>query len=199
MHRLSYRGVSGLTPYGTPLCERLSRPWQAHAAQRSSPLFARSPRSTWVSLRTARQVVKPNVEELRAPPAHKDHQSGAGTRDAGRPHPQLWCARAHTHKHPCTEMPAVGSHATGAGALPSCSPPDPSSLSTQFQTVENCQPSNPTNLGLVFRSPRTLRVFGDLMSNISGTRRRPDMRFCVCGSPSEDLSHIASLMIGCSR
>ena len=66
-------------------------------------------------------------------------------------------------------------------------------------TVENCQPSNPTNFGLVFRSPRTLRVFGDLMSNISATRGRPDMRFCVCGSPSEDLSHIASLTIGCSR
>jgi hypothetical protein len=26
-------------------------------------------------------------------------------------------ARAHTHKHPCTEMPAVGSHATCAAAL----------------------------------------------------------------------------------
>ena len=62
----------------------------------------------------------------------------------------------------------------------------------------NC-PTDPTNFGLVFRSPRTLRVFGDLMSNISATRGRPDMRFCVCGSPSEDLSHIASLTIGCSR
>jgi hypothetical protein len=85
-------------------------------------------------------------------------------------------ARAHTHKHPRTEMPAVGSHATCAAALPSGSPPAPSSLSTQFRTVENCQPSNPTNFGLVFRSPRTLRVFGDLMSNISATRGRPDMR-----------------------
>ena len=99
-------------------------------------------------------------------------------------------ARAHTHKHPRTEMPAVGSHATCAAALPSGSPPAPSSLSTQFRTVENCQPSNPTNFGLVFRSPRTLRVFGDLMSNISATRGRPDMRFCVCGSPRRDLSHI---------
>jgi hypothetical protein len=40
-------------------------------------------------------------------------------------------------------------------------------------------------------------VFGDLMSNISATRGRQDMRFCVCGNPSEDLSHIASLTIGC--
>ena len=108
-------------------------------------------------------------------------------------------ARAHTHKHLRTEMPVVCSHATCAASLPSGSPPDPSSLSTQFRTVENCQPSNPTNLVLVFRSPRTLRVFGDLMSNISATRGRPDMRFCVCGSPSEDLSHIASLTIGCSQ
>ena len=58
--------------------------------------------------------------------------------------------------------------------------------------------------GLVFRSTntksqKTLRVFGDLVSNISATRGRPGMRFCVCGSPSEDLSHIASLTIGCSR
>ena len=108
-------------------------------------------------------------------------------------------AGAHTPAHPRTEMPAVGSHATCAADLPSGSPPDPSSLSTQFRTVENCEPSNPTNFGLVFRSPLTLRVFGDLMSNISATRGRPDMRFCVCGSPSEDLSHIASLTIGCSR
>jgi hypothetical protein len=106
--------------------------------------------------------------------------------------------RAHTHKHHHTEMSAVGSHATCAADLPSSSPPDQSSLSTQFQTVENCQPSNPTNLGLVFGSPRTLRVFGDLMSNISATRGRLDMWFCVCGSPSEDLSHIVCLMIGCS-
>ena len=36
--------------------------------------------------------------------------------------------RARTHKHPHTEMPVVGSHATCAAALPSVSPPDPSSL-----------------------------------------------------------------------
>jgi hypothetical protein len=82
---------------------------------------------------------------------------------------------------------------------PPAPPPAPSSLSTQFRTVENCQLSNPTNFGLVFRSPLTLRVFGDLMSNISATRGRPDMRFCVCGSPRGDLSHIASVTLGCSR
>ena len=162
---------------GTPPWGGGPRPARARAAPRSSPLFAPRPRSTWVSLRTARQVVKPNVEELRA---------GLRTRITGQVMVRAMqagqtrsCgARAHTHKHPRTEMPAVGSHATCAAALPS---------------------GNPTNFGLVFRSPRTLRVFGDLMSNISATRGRPDMRFCVCGSPSEDLSHIASLTIGCSR
>ena len=71
-------------------------------------LFAPRPRSTWVSLRTARQVVKPNVEELRARPAHKDHRAGAGARDAGRPDPQLWWARAHTqapaHRDACGRL-----------------------------------------------------------------------------------------------
>jgi hypothetical protein len=176
------------------------RPARARAAPRSSPLFAPRPRSTWVSLRTARQVVKPNVEELRARPGLRTRITGQVRVRAMQAGQTRSCgARAHTHKHPRTEMPAVGSHATCAAALPSGSPPAPSSLSTQFRTVENCQPSNPTNFGLVFKSPRTLRVFGDLMSNISATRGRPDMRFCVCGSPSEDLSHIASLTIGCSR
>ena len=57
--------------------------------------------------------------------------------------------------------------------------------------------NRPTPLRPCFQVPP--RVLGDLMSNISATRGRPDMRFCVCGSPSEDLSHIASLTIGCSR
>ena len=43
-------------------------------------------------------------------------------------------ARAHTHKHPRTEMPTVSSHATCAAVLPSGSLPDPSSLSTQIRT-----------------------------------------------------------------
>ena len=180
----------------TPHRARLARPWPAHAAPCSSPLFAPRPRSTWISRRTARQVVKPNVEELRARPAHKDHRSGAGARDAGRPDPQLWCARTHTSTR---AQRCLRSAHTQLAQLPYPPAPPRPVLSTQFWTVENCQPSNPTNFGLVFRSPRTLRVFGDLMSNISATRGRPDMRFCVCESPSEDLSHIASLTIGCSR
>jgi len=35
--------------------------------------------------------------------------------------------------------------------------------------------------------------------NISATRGHQDMRFCVCGSPRGDLSHIAGLTIGRSR
>jgi hypothetical protein len=93
---------------GPPPWGGAPRPARARAAPRSSPLFAPRPRSTWVSLRTARQVVKPNVEELRARPAHKDHRSGAGARDAGRPDPQLWCARTHTqapaHRDACGRL-----------------------------------------------------------------------------------------------
>ena len=110
--------------------------------------------------------------------------------------------RAHTHKHPRTEMPAVGSHATCAAALPSGYPPDPSSLCQRsFGQLKIVNRPTPQTSAL-FSGPHglsALRVFGDLMSNISATRGRPDMRFCVCGSPSEDLSHIASLTIGCSR
>ena len=40
---------------------------------------------------------------------------------------------------------------------------------------------------------------GLLGSNISTTRGRQDMRFCVCGSPRGDLSHIAGLTLGRSR
>ena len=82
-----------------------------------------------------------------------------------------------------------------------CPPPRPPSH--QFRTVgkkfaPNC-PTDPTNFGLVFRSPQTLGVCGELMSNISATRGHPCMRICVCGSPRGDLSHIASLTLGCSR
>jgi hypothetical protein len=81
-----------------------------------------------------------------------------------------------------------------------CPPPRPPS---QFLTVgkkfaPNC-PIDPTNFGLVFRSPQTLRVFGEFMSNISATRGRPDMRFCVCESPRGDLSHIVGLTLGRCR
>ena len=81
-----------------------------------------------------------------------------------------------------------------------CPPPRPPS---QFRTVckkiaPNC-PTDPTNFGLVFRSPQTLGVCGELMSKISATRGHPGMRICVCGSPRGDLSHIASLTLGCPR
>ena len=101
-------GVPTRHSVGTPPWGGGPRPARARAAPRSSPLFAPRPRSTWVSLRTARQVVKPNVEELRARSAHKDHRSGAGARDAGRPDPQLWCARTHTqapaHRDACGRL-----------------------------------------------------------------------------------------------
>ncbi len=51
----------------TPLRARLARPWPAHAAPRSSPLFAQRPRSTWVSRQTARQVVNSNCRRAVTP------------------------------------------------------------------------------------------------------------------------------------
>ena len=161
-HRFSYNRLRasrgrGLEPgpFESPLRARLARPCPAHAVPRSSPLFAPRPRSTWVSLRTARQVVKPNVEELRARPARITCQVRVRTMQAGQT--RSCGARAHTHKHPRTEMPAVGSHAICAAALTSGSPPAPSSLSTQFRTVENCQLSNPTNkTSALFSGPHGL-------------------------------------------
>ena len=137
-HRFSYNRLRasrgrGLEPgpFESPLRARLARPCPAHAVPRSSPLFAPRPRSTWVSLRTARQVVKPNVEELRARPARKDHLSGAGARDAGRSDPQLLVrgcvdVRAHTREareprayRSCTPLPpALPSSSSSALHLP---------------------------------------------------------------------------------
>ena len=97
MHRLPYRGVSALTPYvGHPSAHDSRGPGRRTLPRAAQLFFFPRPRITWVSRRPARQVVKPNVEELRARPAHKDRRSGAGARDAGRPDPQLWCARTHT-------------------------------------------------------------------------------------------------------
>jgi hypothetical protein len=98
------------------------RPARARAAPRSSPLFAPRPRSTWVSLRTARQVVKPTWRS--SGPGLRTRITGQVRVRAMQAGQTRSCgARAHTHKHPRTEMPAVGSHATCAAALPSGSPP----------------------------------------------------------------------------
>jgi hypothetical protein len=87
-----------------------------------------------------------------------------------------------------------------AAAPPFHLPCPPPRAPSQFRTVgtkfaPNC-PTDPTNFGLVFRSPQTLGVCGELMSNISATRGHPGMRICVCGSPRGDLSHIAGLTLG---
>jgi hypothetical protein len=70
---------------------------------------------------------------------------------------------------------------------------------TRFGQLAKNLPTDPTIFGLIFRSPQTLGVCGELMSNISATRGHPGMRICVCGNPGGDLSHIASLTLGCSR
>ena len=79
----------GTPPWGGP-----PRPARARAAPRSSPLFAPRPRSTWVSLRTARQVVKPNVEELPACAQGSPVRCGCARCRQARP---AAVVRAHTH------------------------------------------------------------------------------------------------------
>jgi hypothetical protein len=59
-----------------------------------------------------------------------------------------------------------------------------------FQKNKNIGDFKKTNFSVPTDSQR---VCGDLMRNISATRGRPDTRFCVCGSPRGNLSHIASL------
>jgi hypothetical protein len=91
---------------------------------------------------------------------------------AGRPDPQLWCARTHTqaptHRDACGRLVRTHTHTSTCAqrclrsahtqlaqlpyppAPPPTRPPFPT---TQFRT----ELSTITNLGLVFRSPRTLR------------------------------------------
>jgi hypothetical protein len=134
-------------------------------------------------------------------PGQRAHRpcSPASVRTGPTGIPVRGCVGVCAHTREAREPRAYRSCAPLLPALPSSS----SSLSPQFRTVgkkfaPNC-PTDPTNFGLVFRSPQTLRVFRELMSNISATRGRPDMRFCVCESPRGDLSHIAGLTLGRSR
>jgi hypothetical protein len=107
-------------------------------------------------------------------------------------------ARAHTNKHPRTETRAHTQAPVRANTHTSTRA-QRSLQSAHTQLAQLPYPPAPPPAPSFFRSPRTLRVFGDLMSNISASRGRPDMRFCVCGSPRGDLSHIASVTLGCSR
>ena len=121
-------------------------------------------------------------------------QASVRTGPAGIPVRGYVDVRAHTRE--AREPRVYRSCAPLPPALPSSS----CSLSVSDSWQKICpQLSDPTNFGLVFRSPQTLRVFGEFMSNISTTRGRQDMRFCVCGSPRGDLSHIAGLTLGLSK
>ena len=111
-------------PFESPLSARLARPCPAHAVPRSSPLFAPRPRSTWVSLRTARQVVKPNVEELRARPARITCQVRVRTMQAGQTR-SCWCVGAWMCAHtPGKRASLVRTAAAPPFRLP-CPPPRP--------------------------------------------------------------------------
>ena len=129
-------------------------------------------------------------------------RTGPAARPACAPALQVFrCVGAWMCEHtPGKRASLVRTAAAPPFRLP-CPPPRPSSH--QFRTVgkkfaPNC-PTDPTNFGLVFRSPQTLGVCGELMSNISATRGHPGMRICMCGSPRGDLSHIAGLTNGRSR
>jgi hypothetical protein len=118
-------------------------------------------------------------------------QASVRTGPAGIPVRGYVDVRAHTRE--AREPRAYRSCAPLPPALPSSS----CSLSVSDSWQKICpQLSDPTNFGLVFRSPQTLGVCGELMSNISATRGHPGMRICVCGSPRGDLSHIAGLTLG---
>jgi hypothetical protein len=74
MHRHPYNrherhcgGVVAQDLRDRPPQAQLARPWPAHAAPRSSPLFAPHPRSTCVSRPTARQVVNSNCRRAVTP------------------------------------------------------------------------------------------------------------------------------------
>jgi hypothetical protein len=107
-------------------------------------------------------------------------------------------ARTHTHKHPLTETPVVGSQAVCAAALPSGSP-RPVLPSTQFRTVENLSTVQPHKLRTCFQVPTDSQGLWGAHEQYLSDQWASDMRFCVCGSPRGDLSHIAGLTIGRSR
>ena len=88
------------------------RPCRALARARAVAahlFFAQRPRSTWVSLQTARQVVKTKVEELRARPVHMASlvSCGCELRRQARP-ARVWCSCAHTqapvHRDACSRF-----------------------------------------------------------------------------------------------
>jgi hypothetical protein len=107
---------------------------------------------------------------------------------------------AHTHGKRAS---LVRTAAAPPFCLP-CPPPRPPSHHSFGQLAKNLpltvQPTPPTNFGLVFRSPQTLTLSGlwGAHEQYLSDRGHPDMQFCVCGSPRGDLSHIASLTLGCS-
>ena len=94
-------------------------------------------------------------------------------------------------------------HTTGSReSLPSRElPPPPASLPPpEWLLMENLPtvPNRPNFSHIIFVGGICGGIT-DLMSNISATCGRPDMRFCVCESPRGDLSHIAGLTLGRSR
>ena len=130
MHRIPYRGDVRLNHlWRTPLRERLARPWSVHAAPRSSLLFAPLPRSTWVSLRTARQVVKPNCGGAAGPACPQGLPVRCGCARYRQVRPAA-VVRARTHTNTYAQRCLWSVH-TQLAQLPY--PPDPPPTRPPFQ------------------------------------------------------------------
>ena len=141
-------------PFESPLCARLARPCPAHAVPRSSPLFAPIPRSTWVSLRTARQVVTPNVEELRVCAQGSPVRCGCARCRQARP---AAVVRAHTHTSTRAQRCLRSAH-TQLAQLPY--PPDPPPTCPPFVTCDLSFQRSFGQLKIVNRpTPQTSALF----------------------------------------
>ena len=83
-----------------PILCRFSRSWRyCDSASRLSTLLATAERySITPNPRFRQSMIKFHVrKELDGQECTRKRSCGAGARDAGRPGPQLWCAREHTH------------------------------------------------------------------------------------------------------
>ena len=156
---------------------------------------ARAPRSNGISTSNMETATGPAIPSLCSAATGRVGENGtgpAGIQVRG-------CVDVRVHTREACEPRAVRSCVHLPTALSSSS----SSLSVSDSCQKNCpQLSNrPHKLRPCFQVPTDSQgLWGahkhNLMSNISATRGRPDMRFCVCGSPRGDLSHIAGLTLG---
>jgi ribosomal protein S14 len=100
--------------------------------------------------------------------------------------------RTHTHLGPGSV------YRRGSSPADSRFPPPPEWKCFLWKIFQLFQPTGSDPSPKIWAHVQVGGVCEEFMSNISATCGRQDMRFCVRGSPSGDLSHIASLTISCS-